>query len=130
MPSWPARLAAGYVRLIVRRNEWGDERALARRSRLFFGAPALYQRLMLYGVSVRRVIAGTIHGEWIQPAELRHSDVLLYVHGGGYVSCSAQTHRPITAALARRLGCRVFSADYRTAPESRFPAAFEDVVAV
>jgi acetyl esterase/lipase len=52
------------------------------------------------------------------------------VHGGGYVSCSSATHRTITAALARLTGCRVFSADYRLAPEARFPAAFEDVVAL
>lgn len=39
------------------------------------------------------------------------------------------THRPITAALARLSRCRVFSAQYRLAPEARFPAAFEDVCA-
>jgi acetyl esterase/lipase len=54
--------------------------------------------------------------------------VLLYVHGGGYVSCSAATHRPVTAYLARLLGCRVFSADYRVAPEARFPTALDDVL--
>jgi acetyl esterase/lipase len=51
------------------------------------------------------------------------------MHGGGYVSCSAATHRPITAALARLTGRRVFSLDYRLAPEHRFPAALDDAVA-
>jgi epsilon-lactone hydrolase len=55
--------------------------------------------------------------------------VILYFHGGGYVSCSAATHRPITAALARLSQHRVFSLEYRLAPEHRFPAALDDAVA-
>jgi len=55
--------------------------------------------------------------------------VVFYVHGGGFVSCSAGTHRPITAALARATRRRVFSVEYRLAPEHRFPAAHVDVLA-
>jgi hypothetical protein len=47
--------------------------------------------------------------------------VILYLHGGGYVACSAATHRPITAALARLTNRRVFALDYPLAPEHRFP---------
>jgi monoterpene epsilon-lactone hydrolase len=54
--------------------------------------------------------------------------VLLYLHGGGYFACSAETHRPITAFFALE-GFHVFAPDYRLAPENRFPAAVEDAVA-
>src|SRR5947199_382440 len=54
--------------------------------------------------------------------------VLLYLHGGGYFGCSAETHRPITAYYALH-GFHVFAADYRLAPENRFPAAVDDAVA-
>src|SRR5437899_1089042 len=54
--------------------------------------------------------------------------VLLYLHGGGYFGCSAETHRPVTAFFALQ-GFRVFAPDYRLAPENRFPAAVEDAVA-
>lgn len=54
---------------------------------------------------------------------------MLYVHGGGYVACSAATHRPITAGLARRTHRRILALDYRLAPEHRFPAALDDTVA-
>jgi monoterpene epsilon-lactone hydrolase len=54
--------------------------------------------------------------------------VLLYLHGGGYFGCSAESHRPITAFFALQ-GFRVFAPDYRLAPENRFPAAIEDAVA-
>jgi acetyl esterase/lipase len=55
--------------------------------------------------------------------------VILYLHGGGYVSCSVRTHRPNTAGLARRTGCRVFAVEYRLAPEHPFPAALDDAEA-
>jgi acetyl esterase/lipase len=54
--------------------------------------------------------------------------VLLYLHGGGYFGCSAETHRPITAFFALQ-GFHVFAPDYRLAPENRFPAAVDDAVA-
>ncbi len=54
--------------------------------------------------------------------------VLIYLHGGGYFACSAETHRPITSFFALH-GFHVFAPDYRLAPENRFPAAVEDVVA-
>src|SRR2546429_1927065 len=54
--------------------------------------------------------------------------VLLYLHGGGYFGCSAETHRPITAYYAIHGFC-VFAPDYRLAPEHRFPAAVDDAVA-
>ncbi len=70
---------------------------------------------------------GGVAGEWV---EAQKSDVtLLYLHGGGYVACSAETHRPITAGFAKN-GLRVFAPDYRLAPEHLFPAAVEDAVAV
>jgi acetyl esterase/lipase len=94
-----------------------------------FGLPSLYQRFVLHDVRATAVNTGAVRGEWIEPTTLRDNAVLLYVHGGGYVSCTPQSYRPLTAALARSVGCRVFSVDYRRAPEARFPAAFDDVVA-
>jgi monoterpene epsilon-lactone hydrolase len=55
-------------------------------------------------------------------------NVLVYLHGGGYFACSAETHRPITAFFALQ-GFRVFAPNYRLAPENRFPAAVDDAVA-
>jgi acetyl esterase/lipase len=69
-----------------------------------------------------------VRGEWVAPKRFDEG-VILYLHGGGYVSCSPATHRPITAALARLTRMRVFSLDYRVAPEHRYPAALDDAVA-
>lgn len=110
----------------VRRDDWGGELKLKLLSRILFGAPAPYQWATMYGV--KRVKNPGEAGEWIVP-KVPNRGVILYIHGGGYVSGSPKTHRPITAALARLTRRKLFSVDYRRAPESRFPAALEDVIA-
>jgi acetyl esterase/lipase len=125
MPSWQARVSNAVVRVLVRRENWGNERQLARRARRIFGAPRVVQWLHARGLRVEKVNDASVHGEWIAAAASRAATIL-FVHGGGFVSCSATTHRPITAALARRTRARVFSVEYRRAPEHKFPAALED----
>ncbi|MGR3323794.1 MAG: alpha/beta hydrolase [Pseudooceanicola sp.] len=54
---------------------------------------------------------------------------LLYLHGGGWIQGSIDTHDALAAKLADRAGMRVISYDYRLAPEHLFPAASDDVLA-
>jgi acetyl esterase/lipase len=55
--------------------------------------------------------------------------VLLYLHGGAYISGNSQGYRGLAAELARSTGARGIALDYRLAPEHPFPAAVEDAVA-
>jgi monoterpene epsilon-lactone hydrolase len=128
MPSWQARTFNTAVRALVRRRDWGDVGLVARRARVVFGAPWPYQWIARQGLGFRRVDSGRVNGEWLVPSHPT-SGTILYIHGGGFVSCSAATHRPITAWLARGTSATVFSANYRLAPEWPFPAALDDVVA-
>jgi len=115
--------------MYIRRRRWGhDERSIARRARRLFGALPVYQWMRTRGLHVSQVRQGSVSGEWLAP-ENSEEGATLYLHGGGYVSCSAATHRPITAALARLSRRRVFSLNYRLAPEHRFPAALDDAIA-
>lgn len=52
--------------------------------------------------------------------------VILYLHGGGWVLGDCDSHDQVTAGMAAATHCAVLSVDYRLAPESKFPAAFED----
>lgn len=52
--------------------------------------------------------------------------VLVYVHGGGFASCSKNTHISLGLAYARR-GFVVANVNYRRSPEHAYPAALEDV---
>jgi acetyl esterase len=51
---------------------------------------------------------------------------LLYLHGGGFVVGSLETHDALCRQLALRSGAAVVALDYRLAPEHRFPAAQDD----
>ena len=128
MPSWQARFFDKLITALVRRRHWGEPDRLKIRARRIFGPPLWYSSTRTFGVKVRRT-DGTLPGEWIVPDAQTSTNVILYFHGGGYVSCSPMTHRAITVALARDTGCRVLALDYRLAPEHRFPMAFTQAVA-
>ena len=51
---------------------------------------------------------------------------IVYFHGGGFVVGDLDTHDALCRTLANESGCRLFSVDYRLAPEFGFPAAIED----
>lgn len=55
---------------------------------------------------------------------------LVYVHGGGYALGSPQTHRPLAARVAHRVGASAILPRYRLAPEHPCPAGLHDVLAV
>jgi acetyl esterase/lipase len=71
-----------------------------------------------------------LRGEWVRgPGATRTDAAIVYLHGSGYVICSTRTHRGLTSRLSHLTGLPVFSVDYRLAPEHRFPAAADDVLA-
>jgi epsilon-lactone hydrolase len=128
MPSLRARFFNAMIRSTLRKQRWGrDEHELAARARRKFGAPGIVQWLAVRGLGIIPATEGP--GEWIVPKDAAARALIFYIHGGGFVSCSPRTHRPITAALASKTGMLVFSADYRLAPEHPFPAGLDDVYA-
>ncbi|KAF9787074.1 hypothetical protein BJ322DRAFT_1099369 [Thelephora terrestris] len=54
--------------------------------------------------------------------------IVLYVHGGAYFMFDAITHRLISIPLSKHVNARVFSINYRLAPETKFPGPLHDVV--
>lgn len=62
----------------------------------------------------------------IRPAGPGPHPVVLFLHGGGWVVCSNDTHQPLAVAIARAAGAAVVMVDYRLAPEHPFPAAVDD----
>ncbi|MCH2510225.1 MAG: alpha/beta hydrolase, partial [Dehalococcoidia bacterium] len=79
-------------------------------------------------IETERVGVNGIPAEWIIAPESQENQVILYLHGGGYLFGSARTHRVMLAHMARAAKARVLALDYRLAPEIPFPAPVEDSV--
>ncbi|MEU6278249.1 alpha/beta hydrolase [Streptomyces populi] len=77
-------------------------------------------------VVTRRTVLGGRPALELEPANASGRGRLLYLHGGGYVIGSPDTHAGLVGELARRAGLRALSVDYRLAPEHPFPAAVDD----
>ncbi len=80
------------------------------------------------GVQVEKIDIDGLPAEWLTPHAPGQSGTLLYLHGGGYIICSPETHRPMIAALARQANARALVIDYRLAPEHPFPAGLDDAL--
>jgi monoterpene epsilon-lactone hydrolase len=65
---------------------------------------------------------------WCLPQLASAAHVILYIHGGGFISGSPSSHRKVAAHLAKKARCRALVIDYRRAPEHQFPKQIEDVV--
>ncbi len=62
--------------------------------------------------------------------ESRSLPVVFFIHGGGFVTGDLETHDPICRFLANHTPAVVIAAEYRLAPEHRYPAAPNDCYAV
>ena len=80
-------------------------------------------------VTVEPVSANGVKAEWTSTPQADPANAILYLHGGGYVICSLDSHRHLAAEVGRASGARTLAIDYRLAPENLFPAPIEDTVA-
>jgi acetyl esterase len=91
--------------------------------------------MRLSALPLRRIIELRVPGaSALRPARLYlpHGKVrgaVLFLHGGGFVHCGLNSHHGICCRLAYASGAAVLSFDYSLAPEHKFPAAVDDVLA-
>lgn len=52
--------------------------------------------------------------------------VVVFFHGGGFITCSVETHNFVPAYIASKANVIVCSVEYRLAPEYKFPIGLED----
>jgi acetyl esterase/lipase len=69
---------------------------------------------------------GPVKGEWVRTDGSMSHRVILYFHGGGYISGSPETHRALVARLCSAAAATAFSVNYRLAPDFAFPAGLRD----
>ncbi len=51
---------------------------------------------------------------------------LVFIHGGGFMTCSVETHDFVPSYIAAKTGSCVYNVEYRLAPEYKFPVGVED----
>ena len=87
-------------------------------------------RAALEGISSRSNSLGGVPAVTLEPLVGTPERTVVYFHGGGYVSGSPpDRYLPLAGAVALAANARVHAVDYRLAPETRFPGAFEDCLA-
>src|SRR5215471_20218074 len=79
-------------------------------------------------VTVEPVTANGVRAEWTSTPQDSSDAALLYVHGGGYVIGSLDSHRHLVSEAGRAAKAWALALDYRLAPEHPFPAAVDDSV--
>lgn len=80
-------------------------------------------------IEVEEVEVASSPAEWVRAPGCARDRSVLYLHGGGYVMGSLDTHRKLAGDLSRAAGVSVLLLDYPLAPEHPFPAGLEAAVA-
>lgn len=140
VPSWQSRIVQSLVRARMRPHALNPiDPAWVR---VNMGRPRGARRLMARSTGARLEMLdaaggwpGGEHLWWPEAADQTpvHDagaarPVLLYLHGGGFIACSPETHRPLVGSLVRRTKGEAFVPAYRLAPEHPYPAALDDAV--
>src|SRR6266404_2499755 len=77
-------------------------------------------------VAVEAASASGVRAEWTSTPQAERDAALLYLHGGGFVIGSLDSHRHLVSEAGRAARAWALALDYRLAPEHPFPAAVED----
>lgn len=77
-------------------------------------------------VKAEPVDVNGVEAEWVSAPNARPDRIILYLHGGGFIAGSINTHRNLASKIARSGKARALVTDYRLAPENPFPAQLED----
>lgn len=95
--------------------------------RTMIGAVSPYLK-PIYRTLDRKIMAGAreIPVRVFYPRHRDDAKVLLFFHGGGWVTGNINSYTRVCAGLAQQLGRTVISVDYRLAPEHPYPAGLED----
>lgn len=122
-PSLRSRLLYALIRLFYKRQISEDipsQRSYLDRLEELVPAPLK--------IEVNEISADGVACEWILPGDEISTQVVFYLHGGGYVTKMPLLHRNFLHRLAEASMCQYLMVDYRLAPEFPFPAALADAL--
>lgn len=88
----------------------------------------LIARKYKQGVSYEKIPSVVFQAEYIIPDKKNLNGIILYLHGGGYVSGGMNYAKGFGTILACQNNIPVCCVAYRLAPENKFPAALTDAL--
>lgn len=128
MPSIESHVLALSSRLIIKRA-LSAGRLDVERVRRSMNSRGLLPSFLPSGLRIETSREPHLKGEWHTPADVAPRRTILHLHGGAFVAGTPKAFRPLAGWIAARSRARLFSLDYRLAPEHPFPAALDDAVA-
>lgn len=78
------------------------------------------------GVRCEKIRLGGKNALLSQYGKTDSRNIIMYIHGGGFVSGSAKASKGYCSMLAKYSGFKVIAVDYALAPEHSFPQGFDD----
>ncbi len=79
-------------------------------------------------VQITKVNNKGIEAVWIDTPQTNPDNVILYLHGGGYMEGSLTSHQDLAMRIGRASKARILLINYSLAPENPFPAALDDTI--
>ena len=76
-------------------------------------------------VTSEGLVAGRIPIRRYRPMRIATDTRLLYIHGGGFVVGSLESHNAICAEIAEAAAAELIAVDYRLSPDHVWPAALQ-----
>jgi acetyl esterase len=94
-----------------------------------FGKTRTKRKVAVHDETFKKTLRGSVKTRWYRAEGTSEtSGILIYLHGGGWVIGSLDTHDSLCRELAAGSSLRVLSVDYPLAPEHPFPEALKVVV--
>ncbi|NOX34855.1 MAG: alpha/beta hydrolase [Deltaproteobacteria bacterium] len=68
-----------------------------------------------------------IEAQWLLPLHHNEKRIIMYIHGGGYIAGSINSHKDLASRIAKASNAKVLIFNYGLAPEHPFPEGLTDV---
>src|SRR5665647_1140552 len=82
-------------------------------------------------VTIYKEVIEHVDCYWFKNNEKLNTDkIVIYLHGGGFVLGSIQSHQALVSHLAKHLSLPVLFVEYSLAPEKAYPNAIDDIMSV
>ncbi len=81
-------------------------------------------------VDIENVMINNVGCRWLRPDVTTENEMLIYIHGGGFIYGSLHSHTAMVSHIAWALKRNILMIDYRLAPEHPFPSGLNDCVGV